>query len=168
LPPDGQHPGPPDDAPALERPEPRGASERVYDVVAQRRLQWDNLVWQVPVVGLTAQAFLFTIALSAGNSQFARATASFLALVAALLSMQLMARQRQSELTDAHWLNAYEQETFGFSVHGEPWREKRDEISVAGPFSKVGAFHVWMVGFSLYAIAALVILAVTFLVPRAL
>ena len=108
LPPEAGHPASPTTLRCCSVPELRGASERVYEVVAQRRLQWDNLVWQVPVVGLTAQAFLFTIALSTGNSQFARATAAFLALVAALLSMQLMARQRQSELTDAHWLNAYE------------------------------------------------------------
>lgn len=39
----------------------------VYSVVASRRLQWDNLLWQVPVLGLTAQAFLFTTALGSGD-----------------------------------------------------------------------------------------------------
>jgi hypothetical protein len=32
--------------------------DQVYQAVAARRLQWDNLVWQVPVLSLTAQAFL--------------------------------------------------------------------------------------------------------------
>lgn len=66
-----------------------GVDQALYEVVAQRRLHWDELVWQVPILGLTAQAFLFTVALSAGNSQFARATASALAWLAAVLSMAL-------------------------------------------------------------------------------
>lgn len=36
--------------------------ELVFQAVAQRRLQHDMLMWQVPALGLTAQAFLLTIA----------------------------------------------------------------------------------------------------------
>lgn len=39
-----------------------------YAALAERRLQWDSLLWQVPVLSLTAQAFLFTIALSPGGT----------------------------------------------------------------------------------------------------
>ncbi|MER6612681.1 hypothetical protein [Streptomyces xantholiticus] len=35
----------------------------VYQAVAARRMQWDALLWQVPALSLTAQAFLFTITL---------------------------------------------------------------------------------------------------------
>jgi hypothetical protein len=34
-------------------------SRETYAIVAARRAQFDQLVWQVPVLTLTAQAFLF-------------------------------------------------------------------------------------------------------------
>ena len=58
---------------------------------------------------MAAQAFLFTIELGGGISRFSRATAAFLSVLMSLLSMHLMARQRQAEVTDAHWLAGYEQ-----------------------------------------------------------
>jgi hypothetical protein len=49
------------------------ADEQIqYQVIGSRRQQFDNLLWQVPILSLTGQAFLFTIALTAGNSEFAR------------------------------------------------------------------------------------------------
>ena len=47
------------------------ADDATYGALATRRLQWDNLLWQVPILGLTAQAFLFTIALDPGSTRFA-------------------------------------------------------------------------------------------------
>jgi hypothetical protein len=38
-------------------------SHETYAIVAARRTQFDQLVCQVPVLSLTAQAFLFSIAL---------------------------------------------------------------------------------------------------------
>lgn len=52
-----------------------------YQVVASRRQQFDLMIWQVPVLGLTAQAFLLNIALSHGTSQVARALSAGLAVV---------------------------------------------------------------------------------------
>ena len=49
----------------------------VYEVIAGRRNTYDGLLWQMPMLGLTAQAFLFTIALGSGG-RFARITASLL------------------------------------------------------------------------------------------
>jgi hypothetical protein len=131
----------------------------MYEVVAARLMQWDNLVWQVPVITLTGQAFLFTIALSSGNSQLARLLASLLAFVASFLARQLMSRHRQAELTDAHWLEAYEQTRFGTTFHGELWRNHRDTISgrdVGGIFARVPGYYTWMLGLAVFAIAALV------------
>lgn len=132
-----------------------GVDRALYETTVQRRLQWDNLIWQVPIVSLTAQAFLFTIALSGGNSQFARAVSSALALVAAVLSMLLMARHRKGEITDAHWIEAYEEDNFGgVTIHGGQWQAARDENLVAGPLSEQPMFRLWMWGFGLFALAA--------------
>lgn len=95
--------------------------------MSARRLQWDNLLWQVPVLSLTAQAFLLTIALSADSSRLARIVACSLSIVAAILAVQLMTRHRQAEIADAHWLAEYEARySPSHVVHGPTWRARRD------------------------------------------
>jgi hypothetical protein len=78
-----------------------------YAIVAARRTQFDQLVWQVPVLSLTAQAFLFSIALSADASRTARVIASVLSLLMTVLSLHLIAKHRQAEVADSHWLEEY-------------------------------------------------------------
>jgi hypothetical protein len=91
----------------------------LYQAIVARRLQWDNLLWQVPVLSLTAQAFLLTIALGHDNSNWARLLAGGLSFLAGLVSMVLMAGHRHAELTDAAWLARYEADHFLGSVfHG--------------------------------------------------
>ena len=106
-----------------EQSSPQGASrpdDALYQVVAARRLGHDTLLWQVPVMSLTAQAFLLTIALGASSSVAARVVSSLLSLVSLLASMQLMARHRPMELMDARWLEACEKTRYGFALHTKP------------------------------------------------
>jgi hypothetical protein len=70
-------------------------SREAYAAVAARRTQFDQLVWQVPVLSLTAQAFLFSIALSPDGTRTARIIASLLSLVMTFLSLHLMVKHRQ-------------------------------------------------------------------------
>jgi hypothetical protein len=149
-------------------PSLKGVSIELYQVVAARRMQWDNLIWQVPVLTLTAEAFLFTIALSSGNSRLARLISSSLALIVAFLAVHLMARDRQAELTDADWLRQYEEANFDRSFHGRPWQEARSRISVLGWVTHLPGFLVWVVGFSLFAAAAFTIFLVTLVDPSLL
>lgn len=137
--------------------------EVVYQAVVARRLQWDNLVWQVPLLSLTAQAFLFTIALGAGTSTVARCIAAGLSLVITFLSITLMARHRQAELVDAHWLEAYDAEHFSHltsPVHGREFRRRRDAESIdAGWLGKLvpmlPGFKTWVIGLALFGLVAL-------------
>lgn len=46
-----------------------GDDVAMYAVVAARRAQYHNMLWQVPTMSLTAQAFLFTIALGHDSSR---------------------------------------------------------------------------------------------------
>lgn len=100
--------------------------EVVYSAVAARRQQWDNLVWQVPVLSLTAQAFLFTIAIGGDSQRIARVIASLLSLVVTFLCMTLMARHRQAEIMDAHWLEDFEKAEWPSDapVHGIRFRHR--------------------------------------------
>ena len=60
-----------------------------YRIVATRRGIYDTLLWQTPVLSLTAQAFLFSISLGSDASQWERRTAAVLALIASIASIQL-------------------------------------------------------------------------------
>jgi hypothetical protein len=97
-------------------------------VVAARRLQWDALFWQSPIIGLTGEAFLFSIALAAPTSQASRIIASVLALVIAVASVHALAGQRLSELTDSDWLVDYERRHGLGAAHGLVWRNRREEL----------------------------------------
>jgi hypothetical protein len=147
-----------------------GNEETVYQVVAARRLQWDQLVWQVPVLSLTAQAFLFTIALGSGSSRTARAVAALLSLVTSFLSVELMSRHRQAEMADARWLEKYEDKHFpnekGYVVHGLAFRDARN-ASPAGPLGKLPGYWTWLCGLGLFGLAALVVLGLVVMHPQA-
>jgi hypothetical protein len=49
----------------------RAGAESTYRAVAQRSLHQGMLMWQMPVLSRTAQAFLLTIALGEGSSGLA-------------------------------------------------------------------------------------------------
>jgi len=96
-----------------------------YAIVASRRQQWDTLLWQMPTMALTGEAFLFTISLGGATSQTGRIVASLLALVVAVSSLHSLSAHRLSELADSHWLHEYEIRRGAAEVHGVSWRERR-------------------------------------------
>jgi hypothetical protein len=59
-----------------------------------RRGPPSSLLWQVPALSLTAQAFLLTLALSHGNDNLAKLIASALSMLIAIASSRLMRNQR--------------------------------------------------------------------------
>lgn len=82
--------------------------ETQYELVAARRDASKAQVWQVPLLGVTIQAFLLTIALSQQYDVWSRLGASLLGLITALACAQLIARHRRFETADAQWLTRYE------------------------------------------------------------
>ncbi len=151
--------------------------EAMYAAVASRRLQFDHLVWQVPLLSLTAQAFLFTIALSGDNSPTARTISAGLSLVVTLLSITLMARHRQAELVDAHWLRDYEACVLKveprWQSHVKHWQARRDQQGLnAGWLGSLvpllPGFMTWVIGLALFGVAGLAVLVLTLVAPGAL
>jgi hypothetical protein len=105
----------------------------LYETIANRRATYDTMLWQAPVLSLTAQAFLFTIALGPGNSRLSRLLAGALALITALGSMQLMAKQRIHEKIDNHLLALHEERTGLAQLTGTPMHGDMDQrIAAAG------------------------------------
>jgi len=146
----------------------------IYALVEGRRLQWDNLLWQVPVLGFTAQAFLFSIALSPDTTSLARVIVMTLSVVITFLSMTLMARHRQAELTDSHWLERYEAEwDEADKQHGRAWRERRNEGKTdSGVLDKIipllPGYLTWQIGLALFGATALAVVVITFAAPSLL
>ena len=138
----------------------------VYQSLAARRLGYDTLMWQVPVLSLTAQAFLLTIALGSTSSPAARLTAAILSFVVAIISLQLMAKHRHNEEIDSRLAEKLERElhldaVIGFIPH-TPLRVREEVVSLkANIFVKRSSYKIWRFGLLLFAIAALGIVAVT-------
>jgi len=155
----------------------------IYTVVAARRLQWDNLVWQVPALSLTAQAFLMTITLSADYDVWPRRAAALLSCVICLLSLNLLARQRLSELTDAHFLGSFEAKNATWldgmvvdgeaepvgPIHGPRFKERREALRIENKDGRIMSFaarwtssRVWFVGLALFGLVSLVVFVGSF------
>jgi hypothetical protein len=98
----------------------------VWQTIASRRAGLDSMMWQTPALGMTAQAFLITLALGAGSSRWARLLAALLSLILALMVMQLMAKHRRNELLDSVLLEELEGRfgvatLLGFPPHSPPY-----------------------------------------------
>jgi hypothetical protein len=149
----------------LSKPHTR-LTPAIYEAVAQRRLGQDTMVWETPALCLTAEAFLFTIALSGGNSQAARLMAAILALTVSLLAIQLMAKHRHLSTVDALLLEKLEEgeeltEAIGVAPH-----TKQDQLAgvvgVTPHWSIVlSSFRIWICGMVLFGAASIAVIAIT-------
>jgi hypothetical protein len=90
LDPDPWMPG----APPSTDPAERAVLASVLTAYASQFGSYTTLLWQVPALSLTAQAFLLTIVLTNGNGHFAKLTAAALSTVIAVASTKLMHDQR--------------------------------------------------------------------------
>jgi hypothetical protein len=140
----------------------------IFQAVAARQLHYNSQTWQVPVLSLTAQAFLFSISLDSSSTRAARLVASLLTLTTTAASMQLMARHRNGDIHDAHWLAAFERKHLGDSwvVHGPTFRQSRDEHVGGGPLARMGTSFVWwMAALALFGVAALATIVIELAAP---
>lgn len=132
----------------------------MYEIVANRRNQWDLLLWQVPALTFTAQAFLLTIALNPGTDPWARICSTFISIVVTFLCLNLMARHRQAEVTDAEWLERYERQKYGYTVHGKSWAEQRRKTRHGGCLNRFRGYRTWAGGIIIIGIISLTICTV--------
>jgi hypothetical protein len=145
-----------------DRPPDSSLIGAVYQTLASRRQSYDTLMWQVPALSLSGQAFLFTIALGSGSSTAARIIASLLAFIIAVISMQLMSKHRFHEELNSRLLERFEN-TYGLSQWlGFPFHNPRDvnaAIGVrGGVFVHRSSYRIWMAGLGLFAIASLIVI----------
>ncbi|MDN4174073.1 hypothetical protein QWY28_14015 [Nocardioides sp. SOB77] len=158
--------------PEAHSAKPSVSVDAVYAALAARRTQFDNLLWQVPVLSLTAQAFLFTIALSDGGTKYSRSVACLLSMVTSFLTVQIFTRHRQAEITDAQWLAEFEASSSdGIDiVHGTTWQARRNrqpaDAGAFEPLRYLPGFRTWAWGLSTFGVAAFLTLVITWAAPH--
>ena len=151
-----------------------------YSIVANRRQQWDTLLWQMPTMALTGEAFLFTISLGGSTSPTGRIVASALALIVAVAALHSLSAHRLSELTDSRWLHDHEIKSGATELHGLSWRDRRTEMAneqlhstqltdrlVARTF-RFRSIEVWFWTMAMIMVAALGVLAISIIHPALL
>lgn len=145
----------------------------IYQAIASRYVAHDTMLWQAPALSLTAEAFLFTIALSAGNSQAARLLASSLALLVSVLSVQLMLKHRHHTLIDARLLEKLEfGEELTLILGTAPHVSRRALESATGTrgnlLTRWPSHKIWAGGLALFGLAALAVIVMTAAAPSML
>ncbi len=136
-------------------------NESQYNIVAARRESLNTLLWHTPVLSLTAQAFLFIIALGPETSQIARIVSAALAFIAAIASIQLFTRHRSFEKISAQWLSKFEVSERNKTY--DPINLRINHSEGKGFLSRIfswSSFHVWYVTLAMFAVAALWIITV--------
>jgi hypothetical protein len=154
-----------------------------YELVANRRLAWDQMLWQMPATALTGQAFLFVIAFTPNASTAARIITSTLALFVSVASIASIGRFRISEITDARFLFDFEQRFGGSPAFGPSWRDRRtatrsDLLSsasrlrpmdwIATVMAGLRGLLLWILCFVLFGVAALLVIATSIFAPELL
>lgn len=141
----------------------------VYQVVNARRLQWDNLFWQVPLISITGVSFLFTIIFNPTSPHFTRLLSCFLAIVISSASISTLARHRLSEVHDATLLAGIEILRFKVPIHGKGFREIRSSFNQSygneGDFfdfiiktsNRSRAYSVWISVFIIFILVAILV-----------
>ena len=104
--------------------------------------------------------------------------ASVLSLLMTVLSLHLMAKHRQAEVADSHWLEEYESQfkpadaSLAWPMHGRAWSDYRNsidpKIGLFRFFSRFRGFQVWSWGLAMVGVAALVVLLLAIIWPELL
>ena len=150
----------------------------LYQIINSRRLQWDNLFWQVPLISISGVSFLFTIIFNPTTSHFSRLVSCFLTIVISSASMSTLARHRLSEVHDSNLLAGIELLMFQVSIHGRDFKGVRSNFNSLhgekGDFwdfivrgsNRTRAYPVWITVFIIFIVIAFVVVITDIFAPE--
>ncbi|MGE5456987.1 MAG: hypothetical protein ACM3RX_01390 [Methanococcaceae archaeon] len=128
-----------------------------YSIIAGKRQTYDQLLWQTPVLSLTAQAFLLTIILGAGSSDNARILAALLSFITSIASIILMYKHRYFETESSKCLEKFEKENQDEGY--EPCHDHKPHSDEKVPtLVRISSFTVWILTLSSFGLVSLIVL----------
>lgn len=122
-----------------------------YQILSNRRISQNELLWQVPAMSFTAQAFLFTIAFGSQIRIEARLIAAFLIIMSSTISIQLMSKNRYLEIKDSISLENIEIRLGIDTIHS------KDSAENAPFLAKLKSYEVWIGGLTVFLIIGIVL-----------
>lgn len=115
----------------------------VLEIAEDRRTHTDAMMWQVPMLTLTAQAFLLQVGLGASTATLGRAIAALLGLVTALAAIQLLDKHRLHEVQLARWLEQVEVDRALPRLHSRQLQALYAGSPKASRWQQASSFSVW-------------------------
>lgn len=102
----------------------------MYSALVSKRLAYDQMLWQVPIISLTAQAFLLDIAFASADerSDFYRVLSGLASAGIGFASLQLFCRHSALERQTSDSLNKIETQIFKDPLFPDGIHRKPDEI----------------------------------------
>lgn len=79
-----------------------------YQILSDRRINHNSMLWNTPSLLFLAQTLLWTISLGNGTSHFIRCLISLLSIFVAIISLQSFERHRIMEIADAEQMYSIE------------------------------------------------------------
>ena len=152
----------------------------IWATIADRRAGYDTLMWQAPVIGMTAQAFLMTSALDRGHQDFVRIFFCVLSLLVALIVIQFFVKNRRNEMLDSFLLEEIEvklgfRQAIGVIPNGKPSdrytpeqyalveRQLKRMLPLHHRMGRMNTFRIWAYLQWLFALAALAVMVLVIL-----
>jgi hypothetical protein len=127
-----------------------------------RREYDDTSMWQAPALGLTAQAFLLTIALDGSVTDVGRIIATLLALMTALASSYLIYRKRFQARVSEQEFDKLAKLLYPGQEFGASFEDRAKAINAPIPLLlRRPATDVWILALYVFAAADLYILVLT-------
>ena len=105
----------------------------LYSALVTKQSNHDQMLWQTPVIALTAQAFLLTIVFDWSRAEIHRTLCGLVSVFIGLLTWQLFLRHSALEKHASVELEAFEKKYFEQVIHVAPvvtgciarWRSRR-------------------------------------------
>jgi hypothetical protein len=139
-----------------------GLLASLLGVYSAQYASYTSLLWQVPALSLTAQAFLLTIALTSSNDNQAKVLASSLSIVIAFASTRLMHDQRGHAINHGELAFRVSRELrlaqqLG-DLHVEDAKPPRTNAETVWVSWDHGIYAVWKAGLYLFFLADVIVL----------
>jgi hypothetical protein len=126
-----------------------------YQVTSSRRLQYENLMWQVPALSLSAQAVLISVTLNSGSSPENRLITSVLSAMVGIISIQLLQKHRYHEVLESKQLEQIENTYDLINIHAPITIRAAILRHKRGKIESLSGFVVWRLALFAFALTGI-------------